>query len=154
MKLKAQIRMYAVYEGDKEVMRGNLNELAVSLHLQPQQVKMYSELGTLAKDKYIIRYLGTIDKTYYYEVKKKDYSKIENSKVFDYLYRHLEEYGNTCLNDDPSPYLPKLEEYFGKIAVRERFDKDDPYNFELKIEKGIKEYRRGRMNKYYILEVM
>ena len=150
MRLKAQIRIYAVYEGDKEVMKGNLNELAVNLHLQPQQITKSANEGILAKDRYRIKLCETQDKTYTYHYEKKK----DNSKVFDYLFRHLEEYGNTCLNDDPSPYLPKLEQYFGKIAVRELIDKDDPYNFEMSMERGAKKYRRGRENKYYILEVM
>ena len=142
-------QLYAVYENDKVVLQGDHNEVAELCQIKSRAISNYVRWNILVNGKYIIKNLGS---NYRSVRKPKTKSK---EQIFSYLYRHLAEYGNTCLNDDPKEYLPRLEELLNeKICVRTCYDMDDPYNFELNQEQGVTEYRRGRKNKYYILEVM
>lgn len=155
MKRKATYKEYALFEGNKEVLRGNNYDIVRVVRIQPQLVCKYAETGEIVKDRYIIKYIGIKEKEYFYNRLGGIIEDDSKDKIYDYLYRHLAEYGNTVLSTDPAEYLPKLEEQLNeKICVRTRVDKDDPYNFELNIEEGVRKYRRGRKHHYYILEVM
>lgn len=154
--VKHRAKKYAVYDNGEKVLEGNNYDVVHFIGLRPQQVTKYANEGTLVKDKYTIKIIGEENVWYFYKMRMENKEQVTTKKerdVFDYLYRHLKEYGNTVLKTDPSKYIPKLEEVLNeKILVTEKYDKADPYNF--KMDNGVRVYRQNRRSKYYILEVM
>lgn len=77
-------------------------------------------------------------------VKKNEQQK--QLKRYEYLYKHLIMYGNTCSNSDPSEYIPQLEEALQtKVYVRKVL--------EDKAKEGVISLKGRRKRKYfYILE--
>jgi len=142
--------IYEVYENDKRVLIGDHNDVANLCRIKSRAIANYVRWNILIDGKYLIKNLNGDNKPY-----QKKSKEVSDEKIIDYLYRHLYEFGNTTLGNDPHKYLPKLEEMLNeKICVRECDDIDDPWNYEASYEQGVTRFRKGRVRKYYILEVM
>lgn len=138
-----QKNVYEVYEDGNLFEKGTGAYIAERMHISVKTIKTCLERGSKIRGLYEIKKVGFVSQKH----------EITNEQVKDYLYRHLSEYGNTCLNDDPEPYLSELEEMLKrKIKVRIAVDKGDPYNFEPEMGEPHK-YKRGKITYYYILEI-
>lgn len=154
MKRKATYKEYGLYENGKEILRGNNYDIVRVVRIQPQLVCKYAESGEIVKCRYTIKFIGIKEKEYFYNRLGGIIEEEDKDKTLDYLYRHLAKYGNTCLNEKPTEYIPKLEKMLGeKICYRKRYDVDDPWNYEAVLSQPGK-FKRGRKKAYYILEVM
>jgi len=140
-------KIYAVYENDQLVLKGDHNEVAALCQIKSRAIANYVRWNILVNGRYHIK---NIEGEYRYVRKPKGMSE---EQILDYLYRHLAEYGNTCLNDNPTPYIPRLQEILGrKITFRECEDVDDPWNYEVELSQTGR-WKRGRINTYFVLEV-
>ena len=139
--------IYEIYEGDELVCKGGCDVVSKFLGIVPRSLSASARHGTLVNKKYrivVIRQepIGRTPKP-----------KTEKDEL-DYLYRHLAEFGNTCSGKNPNEYIPKLEEMLNeKIGVTQRWDVDDPWNYEAILSKPGK-FKQGRRKPYYILEIL
>lgn len=136
---------YGIFLNGELIKEGFCYEISRYLHIHPNIMRNYAHDGKPLGD-YLVKITEVIDQKYVKKEPKKDFDAL------DYLYRHLKEYGNTVLNDDPSEYLEELEERLnGTIFVRKAEDVDDMFNYEASVSE--KPHRHGRRRNYYILEI-
>ena len=137
------INIYEVYDGEKLIERGTGKYIAERFNISRNSIEPSISKKNKIHGIYENKKVGFVSQKY----------ERTNKQIIDYLYRHLSEYGNTCLNDNPEPYLKRLEEMLNrKIKVRTAWDKGDPYNFEPEMGEPHK-YKRGKITYYYILEL-
>lgn len=140
--------VYGLYLNGELVKEGIGRDLCKEFKLKPNNLFDCARRGTKVGE-YTVKIIKVIDQREVYNKLKKK----EEYDWFDYLYRHLKEYGNTVINDYPGEYLEGLEKKLGgKILVHQKSDVDDPFNYEPELSKPGK-FKRGRRKPYYLLEV-
>ena len=104
---------YKVYDVDDNlVFQGSTNEVCYHFHIGLCSLYSYYGRGSKIGGIYRVERVQ-IDKETKQPIKKP--SKYE--KTLDYLIRHLEEYGNVYLNEEPSKYLDELKKKGYKVKI-------------------------------------
>lgn len=154
--------IYAIYENGKLIDQGLSTDIAYRYHVSVKGLSAYARRKYKLLGMYDVVMIGKEGSKIDEQKIKEEEIKIEKEKeetvkekIFNYLYKHLDKYGNTVLNeeDDPFQYLPELEERMGKeIWTRRVIEKDDPFNYEAdEFNEG--KFKRGRIKYFYVLEV-
>lgn len=104
------INVYGIYEGDKLVFKGTSTELK-NEHKEFEKLcfSYYASGEYLMLSKYKVKVLGT------QKIKRiintKPMPKVnKHAKTLEYLIKHLSDYGNTVLCEDPKHYREELKE--------------------------------------------
>lgn len=136
--------IYGIFEDEKMIAEGTGINLAIQFEVSETTINHYAHTGNVFLEKYKIRIIRT--------VRHSPPTKQFEFNEFDYLYRHLREYGNTVLNHIPE-CLEELESIFhDTINIRRCEDVDDPFNYEPDTFDP-KKFTRGRRTPFYILEL-
>lgn len=136
---------YGLYKDGELIAEGFCREIGKIVNAKPQALNIYAQTGKelggyKVKVLMVVKYYDTI------RHEKKEFNTL------DYLYRHLKEYGNTVINDDPSQFIEELERRLnGKIKVTEKQDIDDLFNYEVSTAEAKRHH--GRRRNYFILEI-
>lgn len=136
---------YGLYKDGELIAEGFCREIGKIVNAKPQALNIYAQTGKelggyKVKVLRVVKYYDTI------RHEKKEFNTL------DYLYRHLKEYGNTVINDDPSQFIEELERRLnGTIFVSQREDVDDMFNYEASV--SAQAHQHGRRRPYYILEI-
>ena len=105
MYILQKYRAYNYYTNEFVCEADTQVELANLLGVAKSTITHAFNRKTLVKDKFRIE-ISSRDKVAPPPPKK----MTKEEKYLDYLYRHLKQFGNTCSNRDPMPYLDKFKE--------------------------------------------
>lgn len=105
-----KVNVYSIKDKGVEIFRGTNKEISEHFNTGQINMKMYTKGNLLFQRKYTVEETDEV-RMIQPRVKRLVFNKEKPKKptTVDYLYRHLVEYGNTVLNNDPEKYRDELK---------------------------------------------